>query len=131
MRIKLTFFFSYFLIGALVAFSNTVDIHKGDGDIEEIIVETINDEGHERGEGPFVQAYLSHATNTLSISFVSPIGSTTITMANTAGGIIYTDVVNTELLSYTQFPAPSSSGQYTLHIQSASFEGLGSFNILF
>lgn len=129
MKTTLTFLFALFVIGSFPAFSNTVDIHNGDGDIEEIIVETINDTGNERGDCPVIQAFLIHATNTLSISFRSSIGLATIIVTNAAGCVIYTDMINTSTLNFMQFSAPTSSGQYTLHIKSASYDGLGSFSL--
>ena len=104
----------------------------GDGssaDIEKISVETVNDPGDERGGTAPVEAYLFHSTNTLYIALAYSVGTATITVTDSFGTIVYTDVVDATLVGFTQFAAPTANGTYTLEIQSPTFYGIGTFNI--
>lgn len=97
--------------------------------VEEIALKTENDPGDDRSGSAPVEAYLVHSTNTLYIALASSVGTATITVTDSFGTIVYTDVVDATLVGFTQFAAPTANGTYTLEIQSPTFYGIGTFNI--
>lgn len=123
--------FSIFLFSLLVSFvpGTTQAISVSDAGIEEILMETGNDSGRDRGGVTPVEAYLFHSTNTLYIALASSVGTATITVTDSFGTTVYTDTVDATLVGFTQFAAPTANGTYTLEIQSSTFYGIGTFNI--
>lgn len=97
--------------------------------VEEIALKTENDPGDDRSGSAPVEAYLVHSTNTLYIALAYSVGTATITVKDASGTVVYSDVVNATLVGFTQFAAPNATGTYTLEVQSATYYGIGTFNI--
>ena len=129
MKKVITILLATFLTWSVVAAPDRTNGDARSSDIEEINVETVNDPGDERGGTAPVEAYLFHSTNTLYIALASSVGTATITVTDSFGTIVYTDVVDATLVGFTQFAAPTANGTYTLEIQSPTFYGIGTFNI--
>lgn len=98
-------------------------------DITEINFETSNDLGDARGGFAPVEAYLFRSANTLYISFAYSVGTATITVSDSFGMAVYTEVVDATLVGFTTFAAPTAPGSYTLEVRSASYTGKGTFDI--
>ena len=97
--------------------------------VEEVVLKTENDPGDDRSGSAPVEAFLVRSTNTLYISLAFSVGTTTITVKNASGTVVYSDVVDATLVGFTQFTAPSTPGTYALEIQSANYYGIGLFTI--
>ena len=120
------------LLPALASFTFLIGAQAmptADPGVEEIKMKTQNDVGDERGGFAPVEAYLFHSTNTLYIALAYSVGSATITVTDSFGTTVYTDIVDATLVGFTQFAAPTASGTYTLEVQSATYYGTGTFNI--
>lgn len=120
------------LLPALASFTFLIGAQAmptADPGVEEIKMKTQNDVGDERGGFAPVEAYLFHSTNTLYIALASSVGTATITVTDSFGTTVYTDIVDATLVGFTQFAAPTATGTYTLEIQSPTFYGIGTFNI--
>lgn len=98
-------------------------------DVEVVNMSSHNDPGNERGGFAPVEAYLFHSTNTLYIALAYSVGSATITVTDSFGTTVYTDIVDATQVGFTHFFAPTASGTYTLEVQSATYYGTGTFNI--
>ncbi|MBR1578340.1 MAG: DUF3244 domain-containing protein [Bacteroidales bacterium] len=99
-----------------------------DSGIEEIVIESKNDPGDERGAAP-VEAFFLHASNSIYLTFANSIGTASVIVRDASGVQVYSTVVDTTLVGFTLFASPIAPGSYTLEIQSPNYFGVGVFVI--
>lgn len=97
--------------------------------VEEITMESSKDPGDDRGGSAPVEAYLYHSSNTLYVALAYSVGMATITVSDSFGMAVYTEVVDATLVGFTTFAAPTAPGSYTLEVRSAGYTGKGTFDI--
>ena len=119
----------FIVMFSIVSFDGMHATPVEDPGVEEITMKMENDDGHDRSGSAPVEAYLFHTTNTLCVSLAYSVGTATITVTDSFGATVYTAMVDATQVGFTQFAAPTATGTYTLEVQSATYYGIGTFDI--